>query len=442
MVDSFRSSSRKVRRTALYGLILISSLAFVSCSSMRTLERSSKKKPAWVHGLEKDHIITTGKGTDHEAAKASALRNLKESIINSIAVQVVSTTNVNTTESTEEIDDFIEVYQNNIEVNSEYFEPLKGISLLKANDFYWERVKENGVQSIIYHVKYPFSSGELAQLVSNFEQLSLELEAKLDEIVVEPGKYESLEMIVEDIRRLEYLAAILSKSKRIAAENKIERLEEILYDVNLRKLQDSSGYLVYGIYLYGDPINTYKLPEVAASCPIKVENIRSYSDRNEIFYDKGQCNLSQEHKLEVLYRFGDYKIRRNFMLPAADKDVVIKEVSQITLNSENLSGGDWRFEIETATPATFKLTQVRMYVGQIGKSKRFPVNFYKLQKEVGGRGKLNFVLPYDAQLNSLFAIINSNLTGKQYEASGEIHYLESGQERVYHFRDVPVDISL
>lgn len=315
MVEGFKSLSQKVIQGFQFALIVLIISQIFGCSTNRILESSSSTSPDWMFGVEKNYIITSGKGSTHEEAKLSAMNNLKEAIVNSVAVQVNSSTNYNTSESTEEIQEFMEVYENNLEVNSEYFEPLKGISVLKAEDFYWEKKRENGQSLVHYHIKYPFSDAQLNTLIRNFESLSSELESQIRAISIEAGTYKSVEELIENIRQLEYLKEVSPKSKKKAAANKIESLEGIFFDVNIRQLDQTRGSFTYGLFLYGDPINTNKLPEISSSCPIRIENVQSFQDKNVVEYKDEGCDTVDELKLKVLYRYSDYKLQRSFYLP-------------------------------------------------------------------------------------------------------------------------------
>src|SRR6056297_717726 len=112
----------------LLSLILISVL-LAGCAGNRSLQSSQKKAPNWLHGIESGYVIAVGKGNTHEEARNRALLAVREQIVNAIAVQVVSSTESTTRdESHNQVNSFIDHFETTVDVNSEYFDALKGFS--------------------------------------------------------------------------------------------------------------------------------------------------------------------------------------------------------------------------------------------------------------------------------------------------------------------------
>ena len=62
----------------------------------------------------------------------------------------------------------IEKFKNTSTVETADIPSLKGISLNKVSEYYWEKLQDKDTKKITvaYHVKYPFSEAELQKLNS------------------------------------------------------------------------------------------------------------------------------------------------------------------------------------------------------------------------------------------------------------------------------------
>jgi hypothetical protein len=163
------------------------------------IEKSAKKRPDWVFGLKKDYLIVEGVGNNHDEAKNSAYVNLKEKVVSSVAVHVSSNTKVDINEKLiNNISQYQESFSNETKISSNFITALRGVSLNKAEDFYWEIVrKKDKSRQIHYHVKYPFSSGEQNLLIAEWERLDREM---TNEINTETNPMESEIRIPTNIR--------------------------------------------------------------------------------------------------------------------------------------------------------------------------------------------------------------------------------------------------
>lgn len=327
--------------------LLLGALFLAGCAAERVVKRSERNRPNWVYGMQSGYFISSGSGKSFEEAQVNALTNLKDMVIKSIAVQVVSKSTSNTNETMgDQFSDYLSTYENNIEVYSEYFQPLKGLSASNVESFYWEVVKmDNGLKEIRYHIKYPFSQMQLNELIRDFEALDAEMERKLQEIEQNGKQFESIEAIIDDIRKVEGIMAILPRSKRARAVAKIEELESVLDDISFIVLDDSSGFLSYELRLYGDPITVSKAPDIFASCPISIIEFKAFKHKNNVRYDRSKCQPFREEKLSVEYKFSERKVRRNFVIPEAKSGLSGFDVKNLSIENLGLGAGICRFEI-------------------------------------------------------------------------------------------------
>ena len=122
------------------------------------MERSGPR-PKWVNGLEKEYIIVVGTGATIELAQQQALMAIKESIVEAVAVNVKTQTNIRTEELTNRnsVLLFLESFSSNTTSESAKVPFLQGISLAQAEGYYWEKIRssDKGIR-YAYHIRYPF----------------------------------------------------------------------------------------------------------------------------------------------------------------------------------------------------------------------------------------------------------------------------------------------
>jgi hypothetical protein len=79
----------------------------------------------------------------------------------------------------------IERFKNTSTLETADIPSLKGLSLNKVSEFYWEKLKDkqSGEISVAYHVMYPFSKLQLQQLLDEFNKKEQEMTNQLNAIV-------------------------------------------------------------------------------------------------------------------------------------------------------------------------------------------------------------------------------------------------------------------
>jgi|GEM_PF-619251 len=432
--------SRKFVRLSFIFLLTGSLALLYSCASEKIAKRSHKSQPSWLYGMVPGYFITSGTGSSFEEAQKDALVHLKDQVIQSIAVQVVSKTQSNTRESFDtEIADYLSTYENNIEVYSEYFEPLKGISASKVEDFYWHRYKETGKNMIRYHIKYPFSDVQLKSLISDFEALEAEMESKLLQIEKNGEHYESAEEIVEDIRNIDELITMLPRSKRQRALVKKESLEETLDDISFIVLGDSSGYLLYELRLYGDPIQVMKAPDIFASCDISIREFKSFKFQNIIVYDRSDCVPGKDEKLTVQYKFGDQQFKSSFLIPSPESYMKKPDIRYLEIESTGLGMATLRIDMSSKDQIDMTLRNASISFYPIGRPDRRTRIDLQLGEVLKANSQKRVRKEINFDMTKSIRMIGASFGQNQFKADVDLYIENRGN---YHYSSLPLRFSL
>ncbi len=285
----------------------------VACGGAKVVNKSSKKKPGWTESIAQGYIIAKGAAYSRDEAQSRALVKVNEEIVNSIAVQVVSTSSMSSNEETvNNVSSFIDDFSSNTEVTSEYFEAIKGISVNKVEDFYWEEVKQDGSTKFYYYMKYPFSQSELNALISDYERVSAEQRAEIKKVTDREGPYASVEDIFADIKQLEYLQEISTNRNADLAKERKDLLEDMILDIKVTRVLDSLGVIEYALKLYGEHITTEQTPIINSNCKVSIRKVKEYRDYTQVLYDVQRCTGSKGNYISVGYDFDGFDVEQYF----------------------------------------------------------------------------------------------------------------------------------
>ena len=140
---------KRLIKNAAFLLLAAMFLPIVANAQYKVMESSKKRKPEWVNGTIEDFIIVTGRGKTIDAAKKQVLPLVREEIMNSVAIYVKSKSEVTIeNENNNNIISTIERFKNTSTLETADIPSLKGLSLNKVSDFYWEKLKDKQSKEI------------------------------------------------------------------------------------------------------------------------------------------------------------------------------------------------------------------------------------------------------------------------------------------------------
>lgn len=298
-------------------MIIVLILSLWGCKSQVSVVDSSGRKPDWVNSLQKDYIIASGSASDINNAQQNALNMIKERIVNSVAERVRTTSDVRIEEKNfnNEINRFLESYTRTTTTETGQVPYLQGISLSRAEDYYWEKTKyrNTGQEIYNYHIKYPFSDMELQKLVIDFNMRDKQLSLQLDEILEKIDHITKLEDIEKYINELGVLSRSFTDSRKDLAQLGITRLQNLYKNVNFEILEHSPGLLKYRLKLNNRLIETSQRPRVSSECA-RIQATQSIEDFTMINYNYNDCYEDIDNKIKVAYRFGNHSVEETFSI--------------------------------------------------------------------------------------------------------------------------------
>ncbi len=376
---------KKIFSTLLISLVFAGSFI----AQIKVIEDSGRK-PKWVSGVAKDYVIVVGTGKDLETAKTNALISIKENIARSVAEYVKSSSELNKSESNgKNMASYFETYNANVKTETADIPSLKGISLSKAEEFWWEKTKNksNGAEAVNYHIKYPFPEIELRKIIMEFQKIDRELTEKLDNIVAAAETLESIEEMITNIAELQAMMKSFKDNRQTKAEGAIAKYNTMLKSVSLVPVKNDLGEIIFTTKLGERIVWTMQKPQVSSySKCAQTTNITSDKSNWTIQYKYGNCYDDAMNAIEVNFTFNGNKISNkfNFDINKNKVDIFLKnDINITTLQNDGNAISQAKCELTFVSKYATPLIIEKVILDVQGAP---PIIFNDVNKEFEGKG--------------------------------------------------------
>lgn len=169
-----------MKRLLIVSILCTFSFALFGANE-KVVERSARRAPDWLYGMQKNYIITTAEGSTIDIARDLAMQSVKERILTAVAEHVESDAQSALRETTHNGDiETLTAFSKQIASHSAYIPFLNDVSEAHAEDYYWEKIqKDKNTFYYRYNIKYPFSSVQIRHIIAEFKQHEADLDARV-----------------------------------------------------------------------------------------------------------------------------------------------------------------------------------------------------------------------------------------------------------------------
>lgn len=333
--------------TKLIKTISIISLLLCCCanafSQYKVVERSDKKRPEWVGQTIPGYLTFSAESDNLELAKQKCMDNIKNEIINAIAVNISSESTM-LTEQTKQNNTYStnEYFRNEFKSKAVQLPFVSGITIANAEDSYWEKLydKKQKKYHYVFFLKYPFSRMERNRLIAEFKAYDEEKYEQLLSIRKEAEQLSNL----DDAKSLALALTPLinyffDETRKQEAQSLQEDLRQIHKKVQINTLSNELGTYRYALLLNGHRATQAKLPNARSEF---ARNISIAPDKDTTFtvtYEYDGCLPEDENAIDLLFNFGGTTQRHRFYfdLEESSMEVIPQGTVKIngTYNEEN-----------------------------------------------------------------------------------------------------------
>jgi hypothetical protein len=307
---------KKITLRYLFVCAVLVVLSTACVAQIKVVEKSAKKAPAWVNGIEKNFLIVSATAKDVEEAKGKILNSIREQIVHAVAVNVQASTAMSMQETILDgkVRQFLETAETTIHAKSGNVPFLNAIALSNAVDYYWEKQQNNKTKevAILYHVKYPFPEIQLQHLVFEFKEADEKMTAQLTALCESVETTGNVEDIGKNIIALQELQKLFDDGRKNQAGACIANYRNLYTYISLEESAHHTGHLSYQLMLNGKPAVTIQKPRIKSNC---ADNIRIKSHDNgsaDISYQTEGCYAGSDNYIEVTYNFGGKNVMQKF----------------------------------------------------------------------------------------------------------------------------------
>jgi hypothetical protein len=310
------SKRKKINPKYLFICAVLVVFSTACAAQVKVIEKSTKKTPAWVNGVEKNFLIVSATAWDVEEAKEKILNSIREQVVHAVAVNVQSSAAINVQETTLDgkVRQFLETTGTTIHTKSGNVPFLNEIALSNAVDYYWEkqRDKKTKAVTVVYHVKYPFPEIQLQQLVFEFKEADEKLTAQLATLCESMDTITNVEEIGKNIVALQQLQKIFDDGRKNQTTACINNYRNLYTYISLEESAHDTGNLSCQLMLNGKPAVTIQKPRVKSNCA-DITGVKSHNNGNiDISYQTDGCYADERNYIEVTYNLGGKNVMQKF----------------------------------------------------------------------------------------------------------------------------------
>lgn len=311
-------------------------------AQMKVVEESAKRTPEWVNAAVEDYLVVSVSGKTMEEVRQKALNEVTEQIIRAVANNV-SVTQMNTM-SEVNVNGEIEskdVYTYLSKSQSANLPFLKGISMSKAEEIYWEKLRDKKTKEerIDYWVKYPFPSYELEDLIAEFEKLDAGKVRQYEALKAELPQVSSVEQIGRNIDALESLADYFFDDVRRGEAESLKQSYEALYGALTvaGELLSDGEYRCY-ILLEGRPVSISAKPKVTANCASALD-VTPDDGAFIVTYDSSDCLDDEENYVDIVFRVAGKRLsKRHYFSTTGESSFSVMPEGRLYLAADSVDG--------------------------------------------------------------------------------------------------------
>ena len=278
----------------------------------------SGKQPKWVYSSGADYITVAAEANDLQTAKDKAMVQVKKQILNSIAESVKSNSTISTQErGVNGKFSVIEEYANLVETEGALIPFLSEVSIAKAEEYYWEKIKRGKEYFFRYHIKYPFNQFDLMRMSDEFLTKEREINQKMTEFSKDNfTSYTSVEQMTQRLQELRLFRTSLMEQdpRRINCQNIEKVYNGYLKAIAIRLISVNKQELVYAPYFGETQLTTTLQPKLNSNCLGDMQFVPR-NGKCVVTYDfHTACYDGEENFLEIVLNIAGNKIKNTFIV--------------------------------------------------------------------------------------------------------------------------------
>lgn len=330
-----------MKRKFICTTFLLTGFLISVSAQFKVIEKSAKKAPAWYQQMAEDYLIVSAHEPTIEGAQAACLLEIKKQIIQAVAqnIDFAESSNLSQKLGNDEITEFVDTYSSSTDVKAATVPFVQGISLSKAEDFYWEKLRNKNTKDEYYNysVKYPFTRLELKKLVKDFETRDKSYENQLAELENHLNDVASVEDIQASILKIAPLEAYFFDSMRKKRASTLrESYRQLYHMISIQGTSIRMGEYECRLWLQGRPIAISAMPKLKSNCASEL-SARSEEGGKvvRILYNASDCLETEENFVDATFRINAQPVSHKFYIDVKGQKMSVMPEGKVYLTAES-----------------------------------------------------------------------------------------------------------
>jgi hypothetical protein len=361
----------------------------------KIIDKSSRKKPNWLKEQIEGYLRINVQKTTLQEAQDAAMDRIKEMIAQSVAQNIISDEFSKVSENEENGESEVsKAYFSFTKTHSARLPFIKGITLSKAKDVYWQEVKHKKTKRIYfnYYLLYPYSKLDQDKLIYQFDQLNKEMKTQLIELEEKQYKMNSVSEIGDCIRKVATLKEFFfDKVNRQRLSGLDAAFKEMYGLISITGAFKSSNEYVCQLMLNGRPIAAERLPRFRANCASK---ITLHQEGTEICvnYSTVDCLAMEENYIDLNFIIAGKKISHRFYVVSENElalDLIPEGTALLfadSLSTEDITDLTLKISVNNMNGTSFLLKGADFYMPDLVS----PISISNLSLAYQDKGTLTF----------------------------------------------------
>lgn len=277
-------------------------------SSLAHGKKKPVKEPApeWTHSSVPGYVISSAIGGDEQDAKERCFRNIQSEILNSVAVNISSTSTYSSQSVFEgDATSTRQAYQDEIKTVAARLPFLTGLTI--ANADVWMEQVDGGWRC---YMKYPFSRSDQERLVEQFLAYDKEKSEQLDSLKKTLATFTNIDKISAYIAEVETLNTyFFDDTRKSEAEGLKRQFREAALRVAVTPVSNEPGRFVYRLTLDGRNMTTSLVPVTRCETLEHIDFKDGGDGLYSLVYSTQYCLPTDENNISMMYNFKYNKLK-------------------------------------------------------------------------------------------------------------------------------------
>ena len=262
--------------------------------------------PEWTHSSVPGYVISSATGSDQQDAKERCFRNIQSEILNSVAVNITSTSTFSSESYSEgDVTSTRQAYQDNIKTVAAHLPFLTGLTT--ANADIWMEEFEGGWRCFM---KYPFSRFDQERLVEQFLAYDKEKSEQLDSLKKVLTSFTNIDKISAYIAEVETLHTyFFDETRKSQAEGLKRQFREAAGRIAVTPVSNEPGLFIYHLTLDGRNMTSSLVPVTRCETLEHIDFKDGGDGLYSLVYSTQYCLPTDENNIMMTYNFKYNKLK-------------------------------------------------------------------------------------------------------------------------------------